>query len=980
MKLNATTEMIPVTWPEFGRMHPFAPAEQWGGYRAMFEQLEGWLAEITGFAAVSLQPNSGAQGEYAGLLAIRAYHHARGDTHRNVCLIPQSAHGTNPASAVMVGMQVVVVATAPDGTIDLADLRKKAEQHAKNLAAIMVTYPSTHGVFEEGITELCAIVHQYGGQVYMDGANMNAQVGLTRPAECGADVCHLNLHKTFCLADGTQVALPTGVTRRIEDLRSTSSVYGWSEQENGVRPARLDALYRTGRKKCVQITLQDGRTITCTPDHRVLATQGWIEAGELIASRHRLVMGPELPVDDCATDAVAERSFQAQFGDVVLTMNTALDRDRTLAFFRLLGLVCSDGTYSESEERGRLRRRMRLYLGTRYDADRAVDDIELLTGMRPTITKSRAVFAITLPNELAISFAAVSGMGEPGPRVLSARTLPDFVAVPTTPQAVLREFLGGLFGGDGHAPSIVHLLKAPATMKPVRFAQTRNDTAVLQVLQHQLVSALARLGVDATVDAIARVAVSNLAKDPHAPRWVGGITVLDGLAFAERVGFRYCAHKTARLSAAAAFWRMKRAVHVQRVEVAKRALSTPIVTKQGPKAVWASAVAGAVQEFAATGPILSPYYASFAGTKRISKQVLTNAVEGQKSSGPTQRRTNRRVVAAALGRGGIKTGVADLKEFLAEIGAASWFNKHTQDGANAVTYAVPQDASVMPTFHLGVIDVREVGERDVYDLTVDDLHSFLANGAVVHNCIPHGGGGPGMGPIAVAKHLAPYLPGHPLATLGSQPVGPVSAAPWGSASILPISFGYIAMMGEPGLRRATEIAILNANYLAKKLGAHFPVLYTGREGRVAHELILDCRGFKKTAGIEAEDIAKRLMDYGFHAPTMSFPVPGTLMVEPTESESKAELDRFCDAMIAIRTEIAAIESGQMDRANNPLKNAPHTAAAVASTEWDRPYTREQAAYPAAYLRTHKYWPPVSRVDNAYGDRNLVCACPPPDAY
>jgi glycine dehydrogenase len=247
-------------------------------------------------------------------------------------------------------------------------------------------------------------------------------------------------------------------------------------------------------------------------------------------------------------------------------------------------------------------------------------------------------------------------------------------------------------------------------------------------------------------------------------------------------------------------------------------------------------------------------------------------------------------------------------------------------------------------------------------------------------CIPHGGGGPGMGPIAVAKHLAPYLPGHPLAPAGTQPVGPVSAAPWGSASILPISFAYIAMMGEPGLRRATEIAILGANYIAKRLGDHFPVLYTDRNGRVAHELILDCRGFKKTAGIEAEDIAKRLMDYGFHAPTMSFPVPGTLMVEPTESESKSELDRFCDAMIAIRQEIAAIESGQMDRVNNALKNAPHTAAAVASTEWDRPYTREHAAYPLPYLRAHKYWPPVARVDNAYGDRNLVCACPPIEAY
>ncbi|MEO6771435.1 MAG: aminomethyl-transferring glycine dehydrogenase [Kofleriaceae bacterium] len=444
MKLNATSEMVPVTWPAIGGLHPFAPAEQWGGYRALFERLEAWLGEITGLPAVSLQPNSGAQGEYAGLLAIRGYHQARGDHHRTVCLIPQSAHGTNPASAVMAGMQVVVVASTPDGTIDLADLRNKAEQHRHNLAALMVTYPSTHGVFEEGIREVCEIVHAAGGQVYMDGANMNAQVGLTRPAAIGADVCHLNLHKTFC--------------------------------------------------------------------------------------------------------------------------------------------------------------------------------------------------------------------------------------------------------------------------------------------------------------------------------------------------------------------------------------------------------------------------------------------------------------------------------------------------------------------------------------------------------IPHGGGGPGMGPIAVKQHLAPYLPGHPLAAAGTQPVGPVSAAPWGSASILPISFAYIAMMGEPGLRRATEVAILNANYIAKRLGADYPVLYTGLNGRVAHELILDCRQFKKTSGIEVEDIAKRLMDYGFHAPTMSFPVPGTLMIEPTESETKGELDRFCAAMIAIRAEIAEIEAGAMDRTNNPLKNAPHTAAAVTGTEWDRPYTREQAAYPAPWLRVHKYWPPVARVDNAYGDRNLVCACPPVDAY
>jgi hypothetical protein len=575
-------------------------------------------------------------------------------------------------------------------------------------------------------------------------------------------------------------------------------------------------------------------------------------------------------------------------------------------------------------------------------------------------------------------------MGDPGRRVLSTRTVPDLICDPATPRAVLREFLGALFGGDGGAPGIVHLIKAPATLKPVKFAQTRDDSAVLQILQQQLCVALARLGVHATPDRVARVSSSQLAKDKNAPRWTGGITVVDSLAFAEKIGFRYCAHKSARLSAAAAFWRMKRTIHTQRVEVATRAIAkvrAAGVAHAGPKKVWATAVAGAYQEVASQQPVLSPYYASFAGTKQVSKQVLVNAIEGQKDDKIAVRVTNRRVLAAPVGRGGVNTGVPGVKEFFTEIGALAWFNKHTPQGSPyKVTYAVSQEAEVEPTFSLAVKDVRPVGEREVYDITVDELHSFLANGAVVHNCIPHGGGGPGMGPIAVAQHLAPYLPGHPLAPANSQPVGPVSAAPWGSASILPISFAYIAMMGEAGLRRATEVAILGANYIAKRLGEHYPVLYTGQNGRVAHELILDCRGFKKTAGIEAEDIAKRLMDYGFHAPTMSFPVPGTLMVEPTESESKHELDRFCDAMIAIRAEITSIENGQMDRANNPLKNAPHTANAVMSTEWDRPYTREQAAYPAPWLRAHKYWPPVARVDNAYGDRNLVCACPPIDAY
>ncbi|MCC6946060.1 MAG: aminomethyl-transferring glycine dehydrogenase, partial [Thermomicrobiales bacterium] len=445
MKLNATSEMMPITWAEFGNLHPFAPRDQAEGYAELFAKLEGALAEITGFAAVSLQPNAGSQGEYSGLLTIRAYHQARGEGHRRVCLIPASAHGTNPASAVMAGMDVVVVACDERGNVDLGDLAAKAEKHRDRLAAIMVTYPSTHGVFEAGIVELCRVVHEAGGQVYMDGANMNAQVGLCRPGDIGADVCHLNLHKTFC--------------------------------------------------------------------------------------------------------------------------------------------------------------------------------------------------------------------------------------------------------------------------------------------------------------------------------------------------------------------------------------------------------------------------------------------------------------------------------------------------------------------------------------------------------IPHGGGGPGMGPIGVAAHLAPYLPNHPVVdgVGGSAGHGPVSAAPWGSASILPISYVYIAMMGAAGLTEATRIAILNANYIAARLQPEYPVLYRGDNGFVAHECIIDVRPLKQ-AGIEVDDIAKRLMDYGFHAPTMSFPVPGTLMIEPTESESKWELDRFCDAMLAIRAEIAAVERGEADREQNVLKGAPHTAQVVSADVWDRPYAREAAAYPDSWSREFKFWPAVGRIDSVYGDRHLVCTCLPVEAY
>jgi glycine dehydrogenase len=444
MKLNAASEMYPVSWEAFARIHPFAPADQTAGYRQICDELEAALCAITGFAAASLQPNSGAQGEFAGLHVIRAYHRARGDAARDVVLIPASAHGTNPASAIMAGYRVVVVATDARGNVDLADLRTKAAQHGDSLAALMVTYPSTHGVFEDAIRDVCAIVHEHGGQVYMDGANMNAQVGLTSPAAIGADVCHLNLHKTFA--------------------------------------------------------------------------------------------------------------------------------------------------------------------------------------------------------------------------------------------------------------------------------------------------------------------------------------------------------------------------------------------------------------------------------------------------------------------------------------------------------------------------------------------------------IPHGGGGPGMGPICVAAHLAAYLPGHPLADIGGdQAIAPVSAAPWGSASILLISYGYIRMLGASGVTDATRYAILNANYVKSRLEGHYDVLYTRQNGRVAHEMIFDLRKFK-AKGVEEGDVAKRLMDYGFHAPTVSFPVPGTLMVEPTESEPKAELDRFCDALIAIRGEIEEVITGRADAKDNVLKNAPHTASAVCADEWTHPYSREKAAFPLPWVRAKKFWPPVARVDNPYGDRNLMCVCPPMETY
>jgi glycine dehydrogenase len=974
MKLNATTEMIPVTWPGFGALHPFAPAEQAKGYADLFRELEGWLAAVTGFAAVSLQPNAGSQGEYAGLLAIRGYHKSRGEhDQRSACLIPVSAHGTNPASAAMAGMEVIPVECDEAGNIDTGDLRLKIEQHRDRLGALMVTYPSTHGVFEESIVEICQLVHAAGGLVYMDGANMNAMVGLCRPADLGADVCHLNLHKTFCLRGDTPVTLDTGVQVPLEQLRVGPPVKAWSEGERGVRAAPLEASYRTGRKECVEITLEDGRTIVCTPDHRVLTTEGWVEAGNLRPGSHRAVVGPEAPLDDREADREAEDRFEAHYGEVQLDMRTPAGRDRTLAFFRLLGAALSDGTYSETQATSR--RQIALFFGTRYDAHRAIADIELLTGKRPSISPNNQIFGIHLPASLMRAMESLPGFGQPGPRVQTTSTLPEVIRDAATPKAILREFFGGLFGGDGCAPLVVYLDAAPDTLREVRFVQTRVRREVLETLMLEIQQGLARLGVEATIG-------SSVRADS---RWKSYLTVTWGSAFAERVGFRYCAHKSARLTAATAWWRMKETVRAQRQEVASKALEMASQARLpwGSRvSAWRSLVNEAFEQLASSVAVLNPYYAGFQGHLSLNRQHLTAAIEGQMGARPDLlgvRRTHRRAVLPAHNKRGEPTGMPTLLEFLERTGTKGWFNSHTPGGQGySVTYATPsQEERVEPTMHLGVVSVRPAGIHEVYDLTVTELHSFQANGVVVHNCIPHGGGGPGMGPIGVTAALAPFLPGHPYFVdngVNNGQQGPVvSAAPWGSASILPISWAYIRMLGGDGLRRATEVAILNANYVASRLDAHFPVLYKGAHGRVAHECILDLRPFKDV-GVQVEDVAKRLMDYGFHAPTMSFPVPGTLMVEPTESENKAELDRFCEAMIAIRKEIGQVASGQVPVAQSALRHAPHTALDVTRPDWDRPYDRQTAAFPTDHTRAHKYWPTVGRIDNVYGDRNLFCSC------
>ena len=627
---------------------------------------------------------------------------------------------------------------------------------------------------------------------------------------------------------------------------------------------------------------------------------------------------------------------------------------------------------------------MRVYFGTRNDASLAIRDVETVCGKRPALSKANSIFTIRFPAELVRLIEQLEGFPKPGRRIESRETLPQIIRDASTPLSARREFFGALFGGDGVAPLIVHLDNNPNTLREIRFVQTRLDKDTLVQYLEEICEELQKLGVEAYPGSVNLAKLRSDQLDQR-PRWSGHLTVVWGTAFSEKVGFRYCTHKSARLSAATAWWRLKEKVLEQRRKVAEHALSavtsSAVGSLQGPRRTWDPAVASAFESLSSSEPILNAYYAGFEGHDRIQKSQLNIAINGQgRSNTQGLRRSHRRANLPALNRRGEETGMPTLDQFFKDLGVDSWFNDHSRRGEKySVTYATEsKQDDWFPTMTLRVIDVRSVGEHEVYDLTVADHHNFLAGGVVVHNCIPHGGGGPGMGPIGVVERLAPFLPTHPLCKEMSEGIGAVAAAPWGSPSILPISYSYIAMMGPDGLQDASEIAILNANYIAERLDPHFPVLYRGNNGRVAHECIIDLRALKKSSGVEVEDVAKRLMDYGFHAPTQSWPVAGTLMIEPTESESLAELDRFCEALIAIRDEIRKIEAGEWPKDDNPLKNAPHTSTALAKDQWTHPYSRMEAVFPKEWVKESKFWPAVARIDNVYGDRNLVCSCPTMD--
>ena len=670
MKLNAAAEMLPITWPEFAEIHPFAPQEQTSGYARLFEQLEAWIAEMTGFHAVSLQPNAGAQGEYSGLLAIRAYHASRGEAGRDVCLIPTSAHGTNPASAVLAGCRVVTVACDALGNVDVDDLREKAAQHRDQLAALMITYPSTHGVFEPQVREVCEIVHAAGGQVYMDGANLNAQLGLTRPADIGADVCHLNLHKTFCIPHG-----------------------GGGP---GVGP------------------------IACTT-----------------------ALAPFLP-------AVPQQKSQP--GAAVPQVDPMWhSRPR----------LCSSA--------------------------------------QPPSAGNDVAQSPSAGNDVAQSPSAGNDVAQ-SPSAGNSAQLPD--ASPVNPK---------------YRRNLPHI---NPDLRPV-FVTFR--TYKQWILPDQI-----------------RARILEHCRHDHGSK----IELYAAVVMPDHVHMIF----------------------------------TPLLDDSG-----------------------NPYgLAEIMGGVKGASAHSVNKMLGRKGS-VWQDESFDHILRS-------NESLEEKVEYVCQ---------------NPVRKGIVESPDEYPW---------------LWRPWLEESPEKSQPGAAV----PH--------------------------------VGPVSAAPYGSAGILPISWMYIRMMGAAGLRRATQIAILNANYMAKRLEGHYDLVYQGVTGRVAHEFIIDLRPFKKSAGIEPDDVAKRLMDFGFHAPTMSFPVVGTLMIEPTESESRGELDRLCDALIAIRAEIRTIEEGAADRADNPLKNAPHTAAAVCAGEWPHPYPREQAAYPAPWTRLHKFWPAVARIDNVYGDRHLCCTC------
>ncbi len=974
MKLNASVEMEPITWPEFSHIHPFSPHDQTEGYRELFSQLEKLLCEITGFSACTLQPNAGSQGELTGLLMIRAYHDSLDQPHRKICLIPTSAHGTNAASAALAGMIIKNINCDSYGNVDIKHLESTLEECGIEVSCMMITYPSTHGVFEKHICDIVNLVHKYGGQIYLDGANMNAQCGLTNPAIIGADCCHLNLHKTYCFCEGSMIRLANGLERKIEELNIGDDISAYDEIHDGISSGKLTALYSTGSKECVKITLEDGRTINCTPDHLILTKDGWIEAGNLMENDYRIIIGPE-GTHDYITDN--EKDWYKKYDEIELSMKTNTKREQTLAFFRIMGYLLTDGTCCLEKSNSRVH--MRISFGSIYDAKMATNDIYKLTNFYPKISKNESeskgiTYNIKIPFKLKRAILTVDGFPSPGKKIHRNIFIPDCVLDIKTPKAIRREFFGGLFGGDGCSPVITHLHNNPDNMRGVRFSQTRTNQKDAEDMINSIISGLDLLDIKSYL---------NFSKQQKSvndePRWKSELIVDISTKFAERIGFRYCTHKTARLTVATAWWRMRETIIAQRNEVAQIAMIICDNIRKGKNdRTWDQITAQAFLNLSLEEKILNPYYTSFMGNSRITRQNLNNSIYGHpREVTKNMRRSGSRIVIPPTNKKGESTGIPTLNQFLTSCGTINWFSEHTDGSDYKVTYATSQESLVEPVISLKVIDVRPAGKKEVYDITVENLHNFMANGVVAHNCVPHGGGGPGMGPVCVAKHLIPFLPTHPMVKISDisvndeNSIGTISAAPWSSASILPISWMYINLMGSEGLRRATEIAILNSNYMMQKLKNVFPIRYTNPNKTVGHEFILDMNNLRKY-NIKSTDIAKRLQDYGFHPATIDFPVPNTMMIEPTESENLFEIDRFINALTMIASEIEDIKNGVYDTKNNVIKHAPHTIEECTSSNWDNPYSREMASFPVKSLRERKFWPRIKRIDDVYGDQNFQC--------